>query len=201
MRINIARLLVSSRHWLEQTMIAQGNLHLWWRRWRCIQLFILRIHTCPTESSQSVFEIIFMRIQDIPGWLPSWWIIPRCNILFFFLLILAFIFNEDFIYFHNFNLFTVKGSQIENILYKYHIPFIPKVLHPSWIEVRGVSGPKWHDKERIPVVVWCEENQFFSINMANWNLMIYLSCIQACDTHFIFTSADGAYIIITTCNR
>ena len=41
----------------------------------------------------------------------------------------------------------------------------------------------------------------FYINMANINLMIYLSCIQADDPNFIWSGAEGAYIIIKTWNR
>ena len=42
---------------------------------------------------------------------------------------------------------------------------------------------------------------FFSIYMANWNLVVYLSCIQADGSNFILYINDGAYSIVTIYNR
>ena len=53
------------------------------------------------------------------------------------------------------------------------------------------------------VYFWClvQRKIFFSIEMANWNLMIYLSYIQADNPYFIWSGADVAYNITTAWNR
>ena len=71
MIIKLDHLLVTDSHWLYQTSIVQDTFHLQWRRDRLIRLFILRSHTCPTEISHSILEIIFIHIPDITGWIPS----------------------------------------------------------------------------------------------------------------------------------
>ena len=54
-RIKLACLLVTASHWLDQTLIAQENFHIKWRRDQRIQLFLLRIHNFPTGISHGIF--------------------------------------------------------------------------------------------------------------------------------------------------
>ena len=83
-------LLVTTSHWLDQTLIVQDNFHIQGRcDWR-IELFLLISQSFPTEISHGMFDILCIKIQYIPVWLPSCWGITRYHQLLLCLLRLAF---------------------------------------------------------------------------------------------------------------
>ena len=201
MKKKLANLLVTSTKWLDQIYIVHNNFHLQWNHDWCIWPFLLISQKFLTQSWHGIFEILCIHITYRPGWLLSYCRIAIYHRLFFWFLRLDFIPNKDFIYLRNCNLFIEKGSNFTKSFYKYHIPLVLKILHHSWIETGGIGGPEWHNEERIFLVVWYEWYQLFSIETSDWNLIIYLYCIQSDDPNFIWSVSNGAYIIIEIGSR
>ena len=90
MIIKLARLLVTSSHWLDKILIVQDNFHLQWHHDQRIWSFYLRSRIFPAKIPHNNLNIFFMQIQNRPRWLLSYYIIARYHWLLFFVLILSF---------------------------------------------------------------------------------------------------------------
>ena len=89
-RIKLANLLVTSSHWLDQILIVQDKFHIQWHNDRRTQSFLLRSHIFPNKRSHGIFEILFIHIQDRPGWILSYCIVVIYHLLLVCFLGLAF---------------------------------------------------------------------------------------------------------------